>query len=298
MTGFHGQKFDFTGQDGEWYSVLSDTPKIHLNMRVTSPVPSVPEITYITGVGIKTADSQGLDHTIVITVTDPHSLDSACPVGVSPCLGEGALTVELDGETALLSPGEAKLGPDVEISAVNLPGACRSFGFEKYWERKQAEYAAAGRRLLSSNALQDMSDWIVGDPTATNMPECTEYAAKAAAGGQAGLLAHESEHVSFQILTPAGTIRLSHGRLHQLAMRDPSDRFDLPDHLTWQMNLAIGDVDVNWDATGILGETRVPTLDAAGHPIMQGMEAIRGSEEDYHVGGALETAFAQDNNHE
>ncbi|CAM9208228.1 unnamed protein product, partial [Ectocarpus fasciculatus] len=83
MTGFHGQKFDFTGQDGEWYSVLSDTPKIHLNMRVTSPVPSVPEITYITGVGIKTADSQGLDHTIVITVTDPHSLDSACPVGVS-----------------------------------------------------------------------------------------------------------------------------------------------------------------------------------------------------------------------
>ncbi|CAM9208153.1 unnamed protein product [Ectocarpus fasciculatus] len=81
-------------------------------------------------------------------------------------------------------------------------------------------------------------------------------------------------------------------------MRDPSDRFDLPDHLTWQMNLAIGDVDVNWDATGILGETRVPTLDAAGHPIMQGMEAIRGSEEDYHVGGALETAFAQDNNHE
>ncbi|CAN0541229.1 unnamed protein product [Ectocarpus sp. 12 AP-2014] len=75
-------------------------------------------------------------------------------------------------------------------------------------------------------------------------------------------------------------------------MRDPSDRFDLPDHLTWQMNLVVGNIDVNWDATGILGETQVPTLDTDGHPIVQGMEAIRGSEEDYHVEGPLETAFA------
>ncbi|CAN0133726.1 unnamed protein product [Ectocarpus fasciculatus] len=125
MTGFRGQKFDFTGQDGGWYSVFSDMPHIHLNMRVTSPVPSVPEITYITGLGITTTDTDGLDHTIVITVTDPHSLDSACPVGVSPCLADGALTVQLDGKDALLAPGEVLLGPQVAISAVNLPGACR-----------------------------------------------------------------------------------------------------------------------------------------------------------------------------
>lgn len=57
MTGFRGQNFDFTGEDGGWYSVLSDRPNIHLNMRVTSPVPSVPEITYITGISIKTTDA-------------------------------------------------------------------------------------------------------------------------------------------------------------------------------------------------------------------------------------------------
>ena len=125
MTGFRGQKFDFTGKDGGWYAVISDMPHIHLNMRVTSPVPSVPEITYITGLGITTTDTDGLDHTIVITVTDPHSLDSACPVGVSPCLADGALTVQLDGKDALLAPGEVLLGPQVAISAVNLPGACR-----------------------------------------------------------------------------------------------------------------------------------------------------------------------------
>jgi len=37
---------------------------------------------------------------------------------------------------------------------------------------------------------------------------------------------------------------------------------------------------VSSDAKGILGETLVPTLDEYGQPIMQGMGAIRGLEED------------------
>ena len=68
MTGFHGQKFDFTGEDGEWYCLLSDSPGIHINMRVTSPVQGLPEITYITGLSIMTADAEGDEHSIVITV--------------------------------------------------------------------------------------------------------------------------------------------------------------------------------------------------------------------------------------
>ena len=131
MTGFRGQKFDFTGDDGGWYSVLSALPDIHLNMRVTSPVPSVPEITYITGISIKTTDADGVEHTIVISVTNPHSLESKCPEGQSPCLADGALSVEIDGNATLLAPREITLGPNVAIAAVNLPGACRSFGFEK-----------------------------------------------------------------------------------------------------------------------------------------------------------------------
>ncbi|CAM9817823.1 unnamed protein product [Ectocarpus sp. 6 AP-2014] len=297
MTGFLGQKFDFVGRDSEWYAVVSDMPGLEVNMRVTSPVPAEPEITYITGLGIKTVDNEGLDHSIVITVTDPHSLDSACPVEGSTCLADGALTVELDGEVALLSPGEVELGPNVAISAVNLPGACRSFGFEEYWERKKAEYATSGRRLNNLSQMQEMSDWILGDPTATNMAECTEYVLGATVDGQAGLLEHDSEHTSFQILTPKGSIRLTHGRLHQLAMRDPTDRFDIPDHLTWQMNLAFDNIDLAPDATGILGETQQYTYDANGNPIMEGMAAIRGSQEDYLVEGPLDTVFAAARNH-
>lgn len=130
MTGFHGQKFDFTGQDGEWYCLLSDLPSMHLNMRVTTPVPDRAEITYITGISVLTTDSAGLEHSIVITVKDPHSLESVCPTAEDgrafPCLADGALSVVLDGqEGGLMSPGSAKLAPDVVVDAVNLPGACR-----------------------------------------------------------------------------------------------------------------------------------------------------------------------------
>ena len=54
-----------------------------------------------------------------------------------------------------------------------------------------------------------MTEWILDDPTATNMAECTDYVA---AAGESGLFSHESEHASFQILTPLGAVRLSHGR--------------------------------------------------------------------------------------
>jgi len=76
------------------------------------------------------------------------------------------------------------------------------------------------------------------DPSATNMEECIEYVVRAELA-EGGLFAHQSEHASFQIVTPKVTIRLSHGRLHQVAMRDPTDQYDLPDHLTWQMNIII-----------------------------------------------------------
>lgn len=70
------------------------------------------------------------------------------------------------------------------------------------------------------------------------MGECAEYVARAVVN-PGGLFAHESEHATFQIVTPKATIRLTHGRLHQVATRDPTDQFDLPDHMTWQMNIGL-----------------------------------------------------------
>lgn len=292
MTGFHGQKFDFTGEDGGWYALISDVPSLHLNMRVTAAVPDVPEITYITGISLVTIGIDGIEHSIAISVNNPHSLDSACPSGMPTCLADGALTVVIDGGNALTTPGTAVAGPGVEVSAVNLPGACRSFGFEKYWERTRLEQVRAGQAdgfelknvddlvadASPAPAAQAMSEWILGDPTATNMMECAAYVAESI-NTDGGLFAHQSEHASFKISTPTATVRVSHGRLHQVPMRDPTDTYDLPDHLTWQMNLAVEHHNLSGHATGVLGETFIPTVDSSGNAIMRGMEAIRGTHE-------------------
>ena len=149
-------------------------------MRITSPVCSLPDITYITGMSIINTDDDNLDHSIVISVADPHSLESSCPVGMSQCLANGALRVDVNGEEIILAPGQITVAPGIAIAAVNLPGACRSFGFEKYWEWKKLELLTqSSRTLRAMNMLQDMSDWILADPTATNMVECTEYVARA-----------------------------------------------------------------------------------------------------------------------
>lgn len=137
MTGFLGQKFDFTGEDSGWYCLIKDD-NMQVNMRVTSPVPSLPEITYITGLSVLTTGVDGSEHDLVIEVKDPHNLDSSCPAGISPCLADGSLSVILDGQETLLAPGTVGVGQDVEVSAANLPGACRSFGFEKV--RQTREY--------------------------------------------------------------------------------------------------------------------------------------------------------------
>lgn len=99
-------------------------------MRRTTPVLGRPEITYITGLSLLTTDSEGDEHSVVITFKTPHSLRSACPTSgdgiVSPCLADGALSVVLDRhKDRLLEPGTAVLGPGVIVDALNLPGSCR-----------------------------------------------------------------------------------------------------------------------------------------------------------------------------
>ncbi|CAM9585447.1 unnamed protein product [Ectocarpus sp. 6 AP-2014] len=63
------------------------------------------------------------------------------------------------------------------------------------------------------------------------------------------------------------------------------------------MNLAIGSDNVGVGAEGILGETLVPTRDANGEYIMNGIESIRGTQEEYRVEGPLGVDFAMNKSH-
>lgn len=136
----------------------------YLRQRVSSPVPEFPVITYITGLTVLALDSDGIAHSIVIEVKDPHTIESSCPPEIYPCLADGSLSVVLDGVEALFAPGSITLGEELSISAVNIPGECRSFGFEKYWERKMLEYINHDRRLSEG---QSIGEWILGVRTAT-----------------------------------------------------------------------------------------------------------------------------------
>ena len=291
LVGLAGQKFDFTGQSNSWYALLSAWGTDHINMRVTAPLAALPGVTYITGISVQTDDEDGVGHSIVIFVTDPNVLDTSCPADAQPCIGDGALTVLLDG-VSVTSPGMKDLGSGVSFIAANIPGECRPFGFERYWQQKvrDAELLSAqsGRHL---SAIPTMDRWIAEDPSATNPTECKEYVTKAVEHGT--LFAHQSEHVSFQLNTPNLTLRLNHGKLHQLPERDPTNTFDIPDHTTFQMNLGLLGIKRDDTMQGIIGETSVPTVDEHGAKIMSGLEAIRGQEIDYKVDGELGKTFKQ-----
>ena len=294
MTGFFGQRFDFTGNDNGWYALISDPPTMQINMRVTVPVPSVPETTYITGFSVLTTDDDGLDHSIVVAAKTPHNMYTACPVGVSPCLADGSLTVLLDGKGSLAAPGTVSLAPGIDITAVNIPGECRSFGFKAYWEKKKEDNAAYWTKMEQEGARDSrklsatlgMGEWILDNPTATNMVDCADYVARSAEE-TGGLFAHQSEHASFRIVTPGTTIRLSHGKRYEVAVQDPMDTTYVPDSTTWQMNIGIDHTDVSNDAKGILGETMVPTRDGGGDMIMHGKRYIRGEKADCKFGADI-----------
>ena len=131
---------------------------------------------------------------------------------------------------------QVDLGGGVFFAAANIPGECRPFGFEQYWQKKaavRASLAASGQRRLE---LSPTALWILADEHKTNPAECRAYVKSAMAGGT--LFDHQSEHTSIQITAPDVSIRVNHGKIHQLAMRDPTDQFDLPDHIAYQMNLA------------------------------------------------------------
>ena len=260
-------------------------------MRVTAPIADVPGVTYITGISVQSEDDDGVGHSIVIFVTDPNILDTSCPAGGGACIGDGALTVLLD-DVRVSSPGQKDLGPGVSFAAANIPGECRPFGFERYWQQKvrEAELLASESRWRLS-AAPTMHRWIAEDASATNPTECKQYVANAAENDN--LFTHQSDHVSFQLITPKLTLRLNHGKLHQLPERDPTGTFDIPDHTTYQMNLGFLGIDRDDTMQGIIGETSVPTIDEHGAKIVSGLEAIRGQEEDYKVVGELGKAFKQ-----
>lgn len=96
----------------------------------------------------------------------------------------------------------------------------------------------ASRRLRSAFSP---GVWIIKDRLRTDPEACDKYVQEASAAG--ALFEHQSEHAALQITAPSISLRVNIGKVHQLAMRDPTDSFDLPDHVAYQMNIAFESID-------------------------------------------------------
>lgn len=282
LLGIHGQHIIWYGTDSSWYALFrDDIADLHINVRITAPEPEFPKNQFITGMAVILGE-----HSIVIEVKDPYSaLTDGCPDGIAPCLADGGIRIEVDGNEndALLSPTRYEfLADGMELSATNLPPVCQEFGHKDVLASLRKGSVDVGRRLRALT----FEDWILSLANMVVPTLCSEIVT-----GH-GLLDVQSQQSIFRIVTPTADIRLSSGIDHRKKRTKKNGR-KLSEMDFWQMGVGVNGLALKHEnISGLLGETSRIVYDNDGHPVMEGLRALRGTVEDYRVSGALGTDFA------
>ncbi|CAN0150915.1 unnamed protein product [Ectocarpus sp. 12 AP-2014] len=285
MRGLRGQRIDWSGIDGGWYSMVKDdTAELSINVRLTAPLPDeFPDRQLVTGL---TVMSEG--HSLTIEVENPYTIDTdGCPEGASPCLANGGLRIIVDSqeddELLRFSRQVPVADGAITVSASNLPVECRQFGGDKIWARMYQEMLEGRRKLLGGESLED---WILSFDRMPATRWCAKYIS------ENDLADLQSTHAIFKIETSTVTVRLNAGVNHQGDGELDWDGRVLPDLEFWQMDVGIHGLDNDNPAlSGLLGETARPVYDESGNEVMEGFDAFRGTVEDYRVSSALGVHF-------
>ena len=287
MRGLRGQRIDWSGVDGGWYSMIKDDSNdLNINVRVTAPLPDeFPDRQLMTSLSVI---SEG--HSLIVEVANPYTVNTGgCPDGVSPCLANGGLRMIVDGQEVdeLLRFSRVVPVADgaVSVSASNLPVECRQFGGDRIWARMFQEMLDGMRQLRGAESFED---WILEHDHSMAAPGwCAKYIA------ENDLADLQSNHAIFKIETSTVTVRLNAGINYQRSGELNWDGRVLPDLEFWQMDVGMDGLDVNNPAlSGLLGETARPVYDENGKAVMEGFDAFRGTVEDYRVSGALGVRFS------
>lgn len=157
MVGMLGQKFDWSGQEKGWCSLVSDASDFQLNVRVTVPMPEeFPDRQLVTAASVLSPGGRSL----VIELKDPYTIDTeGCTRDSSlPCLADGALRIVVDGaeHRGLQVPSEAVELPGGRfVSSANLPVQCRGFGRDRIWDAQYAEMKSDRRSLRAAEKGSD-----------------------------------------------------------------------------------------------------------------------------------------------
>ena len=280
-----GQRIDWSGVDGGWYSLVKDDhADLHVNVRVTAPLPEeFPDRQLITAVSIL---SRG--HSLAIEVKNPYAIDTdGCHQGVSPCLSNGGLRVIVDGEEVDTLAGFSRdrfVADSFEVSAANLPAECRQFGGDRVWAETYDTMIRHNRKLVEAESFEE---WILRFQSMAAPDWCAKYISENEVAGV------QSIHSVFRIATASNVVRLNVGTNYQKAGDVDGAGRVLPDLEFWQMDVGIQGLSLDEASlSGLLGETARPVLDEDGREIMDGYDAFRGTVEDYRVSGPLGSEFA------
>ena len=286
MQGLRGQRIDWSGVDGGWYSLIKDdNADLHVNVRLTAPLPDeFPDRQLMTGLTVLSGR-----RSLAIEVENPYTIDTdGCPQDVSPCLANGGLSAFVDGqqvdELLRFSRQVPVADGAISVSASNLPVECRQFGGDKIWARMYQEMMIRDRRQLVGD--KTLEDWILRYDHMAAPGWCAKYIA------ENDLADLQSTHAIFKIDTPTVTVRLNAGVNYQGDGELNWDGRVLPDLKFWQMDVGMDGLDIENPAlSGLLGETARPVYDENGKAVMEGFDAFRGTVEDYRVPGAVGVHF-------
>ena len=146
-----------------------------------------------------TSDQRGNGWNRPENITTVRAIRSRNRPILSPCIVQSSFTKPFIPMFHLFC--QVGLDGGVAVSALNIPGECRPFGFEKYWLDKQE--AADHRSLL---AAFSPGMWLKKDTKRTDPDACDNYIDEASATGT--LFDHQSEHASFQITSPSLSLRV------------------------------------------------------------------------------------------
>lgn len=290
MSGLPGQSFDWSGEDGGWYALLSNE-YLQMNVRVTSYLPeSFPDRQLITAIALTSKDG----HFVMIEVVKPLDLSPSCVVGPrgEPCLAGGALRVTVDGHDVMSYPGTSHFDDSISITALNLPLECQRFGDHKMWVNmpEEQKLTRPGRRSLRASPVS-IIEWLLLDPVMVAPPWCQKYL-RELDGDVTELEQLHSRHATFRVVMPNLSLRLNVG-INSEAEQVLADGRVVPAASFWQMDATVEDAAALRGAKGMLGETARPVLDESGEPVMSGLGVLRGDVEDYRVMHPLGTDFKQ-----
>ena len=291
MIGMLGQKFDWSGQDKGWYSLVSDGQDFQLNVRVAAPMPEeFPDRQLVSAISILSPGGRSF----VIEVKNPYTIDTVgCGSEADsplPCLANGALRFVVDGveHGGLQLPGQAvELPGDRFVSSANLPAECRRFGGDRIWAAQYVDMIGTQRSLRGYEEKFD--EWILQEENMAAPTWCAKFLQE---DGLPGLLAVQSNHAIFHVVTPTASLRINIGVNHQDRVTSEDGANVLVPQLDfWQADVGVERSSFSNTVSGMLGETSRPVFNENGLPILEGIGAIRGTPEDYRVDGPLGVEF-------